>query len=247
MKGSKALVTGGTRGIGRAVARELARRGCDVACVYLRSRSAAEEAEAELRAFGVDVLVQRADVRDPESLDEVFSAVRDRWGRLDHLVSNAVLGVLRPAAELADRAWDVCMDANARAFLRCGQRALPLFPERGGSIVVLSSIGAHRCLPGYAGIGAAKGAIETLVRYMAKEWGPRGVRVNAVSGGPVDTEALRTFPEWREMVRRTVADTPLGRFGAPEDLARVVVWLLSEEAGWITGQTVLADGGLTLA
>ena len=107
-------------------------------------------------------------------------------------------------------------------------------------------LGAHRCLPGYSGIGAAKGAIETLVRYMAREWGARGVRVNAVSGGPVDTEALRTFPEWREMVRETVESTPLARFGTPEDLARVAVWLLTEEAGWVTGQTVVADGGLTL-
>jgi NAD(P)-dependent dehydrogenase (short-subunit alcohol dehydrogenase family) len=247
MKGKRALVTGGTRGVGRAIARELARRGCGVAALYLRNRTAAAETEEELRALGAEALVVRADVRSTDRLDGAFDAVRERWGGLDYLVSNAVLGVLRPVEELGERGWELCMDANARALLRCAERALPLFPEGGGSVVALSSIGARRCLPGYAGIGAAKGAIETLVRYMAREWGARGVRVNAVSGGPVDTDALRTFPEWQEMVRETTASTPLGRFGTPEDLARVAVWLLSEDAGWVTGQTVVADGGLTLA
>lgn len=245
-KGKKILITGGSRGIGRAIALCLARKGATVGINYLRNTKAAEETAESVKQAGGEAYLYRANVGNLESIREMFAKLAEDWrGEMYGLVNNAVFGALRPIEEFPEKGWDITMDTNAKPVLFCSQEAVKLM-KNGGAIVNISSIGSHHCLPGYSVLGASKAVIETLTRYLALELGPKGIRANAVSGGPIDTDALRTFPNYEDIIRHAKSHTPLGRMGTPEDLAKVVVWLLSEDSFWITGQTIIADGGLTL-
>jgi len=247
MSGRRALITGGSRGIGRACALHLAEHGCDVAINYLRNVKAAEETAELVRERGSEALTLRYNVGKVENIHEMFAELHEKWGYLDIFISNAVLGVLRPAEIFPEKGWEMTVDINAKAYLFCAQEAVKLMDGRDrGHIVALSSIGSIRCMPGYSVIGAAKAAIETLTRYLALELAPRHINVNCVSGGPIDTDALKAFPNYAELVADTQNKTPLGRMGTPEDIANVVVWLCSDESSFVTGQTIIADGGLTL-
>lgn len=242
--GKVALVTGGTKGIGKATALRLAALGADVAVNYFKSRDAAHETVAQLKNHGVRAAAIRANVGNPEHLDRVFADVKEQFGRLDIFVSNAAAGSLKPALELTVEDWAKSMDINARALLLGAQRAAAQMAS-GGRIVALTSHGPHRVIPKYAAVGSSKAAIETLVRYLAAELAPRGITVNAVSAGIVDTESLRMFPDYDAMVAGARARTP-GRVGTPEDVAPVVAWLCTDEAQWIQGQVIVADGGYSL-
>ncbi len=247
LKGKKALITGGSRGIGRACAVHLAEHGCDVAINYLRNSKAAEETAELVRSYGSNALLLRHNVGKVDNIHEMFEEIKSVWGYLDIFISNAVLGVLRPAELFPEKGWEMTVDINAKAYLFCAQEAVKLMEGRSkGHIVALSSIGSIRCMPGYSVIGASKAAIETLTRYLALELAPRHINVNCVSGGPIDTDALKAFPNYDELVADTQSKTPLGRMGTPEDIANVVVWLCSDESSFVTGQTIIADGGLTL-
>jgi enoyl-[acyl-carrier protein] reductase III len=241
LDGQTALVTGGSRGIGRAIALSLAERGANVVIAYLRKRSAAEETCSEIEGFGVKAVPVRCNVGDNDQLEALFAGIDETFGRLDVFVSNAATGVIKPVIELDDRAWAWTMDANARALLLGARLAAPLMSE-GGSIVALSSLGSTRVLPGYAVVGASKAAIECLVRYLAVELAP-AIRVNAVSPGVVDTDALRHFPMRAEMLAHAQGATPLGRLVEPSDVAKAVSFLTSSDAEMITGQTIVIDGG----
>lgn len=245
LEGRVALVTGGSRGIGRAVSRAFAARGASVAICYLRNGEAARAACAELEAEAVKALAIRAHLGEAAQVDRLFDEIGAAFGRLDFFVSNAATGVIRPVEGLDHRAFDWTMNANARPLLLGARRAAELM-DAGGSIVAMSSNGAERVLPGYAVVGASKAAIESLVRYLAVELGPRGIRTNAVSPGVVDTEALRHFPMRDEMLETARARSPLGRLVTPEDVARVVMWLVSEDAAMVNGQTIVVDGGESL-
>jgi len=177
---------------------------------------------------------------------ELFARCKEELGGLDIFVSNAVSGVVGPAERIGKFGWDRAMNTNARAFLLSVQQAVGLFGEGGGRIVAVSSIGSFTCLPGYAAVGASKSALEALVRYFAKELAPKGINVNAVSGGPVETSALDYFPDKEHLLEEWTARTPMGRIARPEELASVALFLLSDDASWIQGQTVVVDGGLTL-
>lgn len=246
LSGKIAVITGASRGIGRATALKLARHGADIVVNYLRRRSAAEETAAELRALGVRAEIVRADVGDPDDVRTLFDTVRDRFGALDILVSNAALGVLRPALELEVKHWQRTLDIMGRALLLCTQAAVPLMEGRDGTIVSISSIGSARVIPHYIAPGAAKAVLETLTRYLAVELAPKGIIVNAVSGGLVETEALKPFEHRDSMLNDGRSRTPLGRAGRPDDIANVVYLLCQPEARWICGQTIVADGGFSL-
>lgn len=246
LAGKKALVTGGSRGIGRAISLELARRGVDIAINFVKDEQAAERTAGEARALGRECLVLRADVSDHAAIKELMRAVREGFGRLDFLVSNAVSGVLGPAERIGRLGFERAINTNARSFMLLMQQALPLFPAAGGRAVAVSSIGAGRVLPGYAAVGASKAALEALVRYFARELAPRGIGVNAVSGGPVNTAALEYFPQHESLAAEWAARTPQGRIAEPQDIAPVVAFLLSDGARWIQGRTIVVDGGLTL-
>lgn len=246
-EGKLALVTGGSRGIGRAIALRLAGQGADVAIGYLQNRQAAEDVCREVEALGRRSFALEGDLRAPAFCKAIVQQAAVRLGGLDVLVSNAAIGAHRETLLLRHAQWDLTMESSARPLLLLAQAAAPLLEARGGgSIVALSSLGSRRVVPGYAAMGCAKAAVESLVRYLAVELGPRGVRVNCVVGGLIRTDALSYLKEGEKMLAEAAALTPLGRVGEPEDLARVVSFLVSEDARWVHGQTIVADGGLSL-
>ncbi|MFO7915293.1 MAG: SDR family oxidoreductase [Candidatus Krumholzibacteriales bacterium] len=242
----KILITGGTRGIGLAVAEVLAREGADVAVNFRSDTGQAERAVSEIEKTGRKAVPVQADISDPKEIKRMFREVREKLGELDGFVSNAVSGVVGPAERIGRFGWKKAMDTNARAFMLCAQQALKVFNPEGGSIVAVSSVGSIRVLPGYTAVGASKAALEALVRYFGKELASRGINVNAVSGGPVQTRSLDYFPDKEKIISEWVDRTPAGRLGSPGDIAEVVSFLLSQKAGWIRGQTIIADGGMTL-
>jgi enoyl-[acyl-carrier protein] reductase III len=235
------LVTGGSRGIGRAIALRLARDGARrVALGYLRNDRAAEETADELRALGAEPVLVRGNVSSQRVLDEVAAL-----GPLDVLVHNAATGVIRPALEVEAKHWDWTLDANAKALLLLAKAAAPQMPA-GSAIVALSSLGSVRTLDNYVLVGTSKAALEALVRYLGVELAPRGIRVNAVSGGVVETGALDHFPNREEMLAAARGRTPVGRMVTPEDMAGAVAFLCSPDAEMICGQTIVVDGGFSL-
>lgn len=241
-----ALVTGGSRGIGRAIALELARRGADIAFNYLKDHTAAREAEAAVQALGVNCLRLRAHVGDVEGVESLFKQVEERFGRLDILVNNAASGVMRPAADLEAKHWDWTMNINARGPWLCSVAAARLMSE-GGRIVNISSPGSTRVLPNYFAVGVSKAALEAVTRYLAVELAPRGIAVNTVSAGFVLTGALDVFPEELGVKALASRPTPAGRPVTPEDVANVVAFLCGKDAEMVRGQVIVVDGGETIA
>jgi enoyl-[acyl-carrier protein] reductase III len=239
--GASVLVTGGSRGIGKAIALRFAELGAKrVAIGYLRNDSAAEQTGEELRALGAEPILLRGNVSSERLLQEVESQ-----GPWNVLVHNAATGVIRPALETEDKHWDWTLGANARALLSLARVAAPTMPA-GSAIVAISSLGSTHVLENYVLVGTSKAALESLVRYLAVELAPRGIRVNAVSGGVVETGALDHFPNKEQMIASAQKRTPAGRMVEPQDIANAVVFLSSEDADMIRGQTLIVDGGYSL-
>ncbi|HEY1480787.1 MAG TPA: enoyl-[acyl-carrier-protein] reductase FabL [Gaiellales bacterium] len=247
LAGRLALVTGGARGIGRATCLQLAREGADVAIGYVRNEDAAKETASLVEAEGRRAVLVKGHLGDADRVGEVVDAAVAGLGGLDLVVSNAASGVIRPALDVTAKHWDWTMDINARAFLLLAQRATPHFEARGrGSMVAISSLGSIRTLPNYVLVGTSKAALEALVRYLGVELAGRNIRVNGVSGGVVETDALDHFENREQMLRNARERTPAGRLLQPADLAKVVVFLCSDDASMIVGQTVIVDGGYGL-
>jgi enoyl-[acyl-carrier protein] reductase III len=239
--GGAVLVTGGSRGIGKEIARRFAQLGAKrVAIGYLRKDSAAEETAEELRALGAEPVLVRGNVASTRVAEEIAAL-----GALDAVVHSAATGVIRPALETADKHFDWTLAANTRAFLSLARAAAPQM-QPGSSLVAISSLGSVRVLENYALVGTSKAALEALVRYLAVELAPRGIRVNAVSGGVVDTDALDHFPNREQMLSRSRERTPAGRLVEPADIADAVAFLCSPQAEMIRGQTIVVDGGFSL-
>lgn len=247
-EGKVVLVTGSSRGIGQAIALEFARRGADIVVNYVRKASAAEETVAAAEELGRRAHAIRADLREVDEIDAMFEEIEDVFGGLDILVNNAASGYNRPAMEQRVKGWDWTMDINARAVLFASKNAAQLMePRGGGKIVNISSLGSFRVfLPEYIVVGASKAALEALTRYLAVEFASMNIAVNAVSGGVVETDALKAFPVGQEMLETAEERTPARRLVMPEDIANAVLWLCSEEASMVRGQTIIVDGGLSL-
>ena len=239
--GASVLVTGGSRGIGKAIALRFAELGAKrVAIGYLRNDRAAEETAGELRAAGAEPVLLRGNVSSQRVVQEALEL-----GPFDVVVHNAATGVIGPALESQDKQWDWTLNANARAMLTLA-RALAPKMQAGSSIVGISSLGSTRVLENYVLVGVSKAALEAVVRYLAVELAPRGIRVNAVSAGVVETGALDFFPNREKMISEGLERTPAGRLVEPRDVAEAVTFLCSEAAEMVRGHTLVVDGGFSL-
>jgi enoyl-[acyl-carrier protein] reductase III len=245
-EGKVALITGGTRGIGKAIALKLAGEGASIAINYSRSKESADAAVAEIRAFGVQVEAIQCDVGDRDAVFAMVKAAGERFGRIDMLVNSAARGLERPRAAIDSlpRHLKHTMDVNVFGPWFAAQAAVKYMTD-GGAIINLLSPGSDRYLPKYAPVAVSKGALESLTVYLAVELAPRGIRVNAVSAGLVEgTDGVRMLDQ--DMVGDYGSKVPAGRHVRPQDVADAVAFLASGDATMIIGQTLLVDGGYSL-
>jgi dehydrogenase/reductase SDR family protein 4 len=247
LSGQIALVTGATRGIGKEIAREMARSGAKVA-VCSRKAEACDAVRAEFEKEGLEVLAQPCNVSRKEDLRAIVDATVKRWGRIDIAVANAASNpYYGPLADIPDDAFDKIFANNVKSVLWLAAMTLPDMAKRGGgSFITIGSIGGLKANTVIGAYGMSKAADHHLVRNLAAEWGPKNVRVNAIAPGLIKTEFARAL--WEDEKRRTEreAATPLRRLGEPIDIAGVAVFLASPAANFITGQTIVADGGVTV-
>lgn len=240
-----AIVTGASRGIGRACALRLAADGMTVVVNYSQSEAAAAEVVEKIKAAGGDALAVRADVSNPAEVKEMFKTVWKTYGQIDVLVNNA--GIVRDEylLMLTEENLDACLDLNIKGYLYCAQQAvLKMFRKKSGVIINMSSVSSKMALAGQTVYSATKGAVNSMTQTMAKELAPYGIRVNAVAPGFIATEMIDALPEDKRA--QYLTEVPLGRFGTVEDVASVVSMLASDGASYMTGQTLVLDGGLSL-
>ncbi len=254
MKGKTLVITGATKGIGLGTAKKFAANGVNVAFTYNSSKGIADKIASDLESeYGIKAKAYPLDILDTDQFKSLFKAIDEDFDRIDFFVSNAmiygrpIIGgygkfmKLRPKKGLLN-----IYTATVGAFVAGSQEAARRMEKTGGgSIVTLSSTGNRIYIGNYAGHGTNKAAVETMARYAAVELGEMGIRVNAVSGGPIDTDALRAFTNYEEVKAETIKRSALNRMGTPEDLAGAIYFLCTDDASWITGQTIVVDGGTT--
>lgn len=242
LTGRRILVTGATGGIGRAVCARLGERGARLVVHYLRE---AAGAGAIARALPADAsLVVQANLAQETEVAELLDTVARQWQGLDGIVHCASMGTFRPLLETRPSHWELTHAVHTRALWLLAQRSASGMAA-GSTIIALSSLGGQRAMPAYGAVGVAKAALEGLVRYLAVELAPRGIRVNGIAGGPVEGERLRGSPLYSAL-RAAAAERAGGRFATPEEIADVVLFLASPLARWIQGQTIVVDGGFSL-
>lgn len=246
LEGKVALVTGGARGIGRAIALKLAAHGCDIAINYYNSHEEAEALCEQLRELGRRAIAIQGSVAEPDSVKEIFGRFKETFDKVDILVSNAASGVLKPTLSMNRKHWRWCLETNALAVLLTAQQAVEIMPS-GGRILALSSLGASRAIPEYGFVGASKAAVESLVRSLAQELGPKGIRVNTISAGVVDTDALAYFPNRNSLLQSYRERNPTQQELLPNHVADAAYLLCLPEADMINGHTLVVDGGFAIS
>lgn len=240
--GRRAVVTGGTRGIGRAIALHFARAGADVLSVYVRDAEAAATLEAQALSESLPLRTCRADLTSDAGQAKVLESFAQTPGPLSFLIHAAATGVHRPFDQLTARHFDWTFSLNVRSFLQLVIRLAPQFGT-GGSIVALSSAGATRAVPQYTLVGASKGALESMVRHLAVELAPRGIRVNSLAPGTVLTDAWNALPDRENRLAEAAKRSPIGRLTTVDDVANAAHFLCSDAASGIVGHTLVVDGG----
>jgi len=239
------LITGGSRGIGRSVALRFAETGAEQVIVnYVQDDGAAGKIKKEIERRGCRCHLVRANLQFPDEIERMFRSVNSVTDRIDSFIHCAALTAFKPLLDIKPNQWDMTMNINARGFLLCVQHVVPMMKE--GSIVALSSLGSRRVVKNYGAMGPTKAALEAVVRYLAVELAERNIRVNAVSGGFVDTASVKKFPAFENVLSESVARTPNRRLGQPDDITDVVMFLVDPSARWICGQTLVADGGISI-
>ncbi len=237
------LVTGGTRGIGAAITRRFAADGARVVAAYRSDRGAAARVEDEIRSAGGDCLVVQGDIGEQKDIDAIVGAAVQRFDRIDVLVNCAAIAPYRPLGAMDAAFVRSILDANVVGLVMLTQAVLPHMPAPGGRIINIASALAYRPIPTSSVYSASKAAVVTLTHAFAKELGPRGITVNAVAPGVIRTDMTETI--LAERGQQILAMTPLARIGEPDDISGIVAFLASPEAGWITGRTIISDGGVT--
>jgi NAD(P)-dependent dehydrogenase (short-subunit alcohol dehydrogenase family) len=245
LKGKVALVTGATRGIGRSIAEELARAGAKVA-ICSRKADACEQTREELTRLGFEIFAMPCNVSRKEDLQALVDASREKWGAIDIVVANAASNpYYGPITGISDEAFDKILANNVKSVLWLAAMTLPGM-QSGGSFIVVGSIGGILANTVIGAYGMSKAADHHLVRNLAAEWGPKGIRVNAIAPGLIKTEFARALWEDEKRAAERIAVTPLKRLGEPRDIGGIAVFLASPAAGFITGQCIVADGGVTI-
>lgn len=252
-KNKTLVISGGTRGIGKAIVYRFAEQGCNVAFTYNSNPDIANEMISELEAtYGIKARAYALNILEPEEYKELFKKIDEDFDRVDFFISNAIIsgrpvvGGYTKFMKLKPRGLNNIWTATVVAFVAGAQEAAKRMQKQGGgSIISLSSTGNLIYIENYAGHGTNKAAVETMVKYAAAELGEMNIRVNAISGGPIETDALRAFTNYEDVKAETIKRSPLNRMGQPNDIAGGCLFLCSEDAGWLTGQTLVVDGGTT--
>jgi len=246
LEGKVALVTGASKGIGAAIARELAQRGAAVAVNYSGSKAAAEKIVDEIVAAGGKAIAVQANLADPDQVGPLVKTVAQKLGPIDVLVNNAGVYEFGPLEQITPQHFHKQFDLNVLGLLLVTQAAVKEFNPAGGSIVNIGSVVGKMAFPNAAVYSATKGAVDSVTVSLSKELGPRGIRVNALNPGLIETEGTHGAGMiGSEFSTGTAKETPLGRIGQPQDVATAVAFLASNDSGWVNGQTIYASGGFT--
>lgn len=247
LAGKTAIVTGASKGIGASIAKYLAAEGASVVVNYSSSKEGADKVVEEITAVGGKAIAVGANVSKPEQIGGLIDAAVKEFGKIDILVNNAGLYEFAPIEDITPEHFHRHFDLNVLGLLLATQAALPHFPAEGGSIINISSVVATYAPPGASVYSATKGAVDTITRSLGKELGARKIRVNSLNPGMVETEgttAAGITHEEGDMRKQIESGTPLGRIGQPQDIAKVAVFLASDDSGWVTGETLYVSGGM---
>ncbi|PXY16534.1 SDR family oxidoreductase [Prauserella muralis] len=242
-----ALITGSSRGLGRAIAEHLVQSGHDIVVNYRRNADLAQETVQRLEQLGARAIAVQADLESTDEIDAMFDRVAVHFGRLDVLVNNAAATAFKPLLELNDTNVQRTLRLSVNGFVRCVQQAVPLMEGRPGRVVAISGVDSCHYMPGHGLLGAAKAAVESLVRAFALELGPRGITVNGVRPGGFETDSSRIYggSQYEFLRERFIAQSGIKDFGTVDDMAGAVDYLVSPEARYVTGHVIVVDGGLT--
>jgi len=245
LTGKVAVVTGASKGIGAAIAKGLGSEGASVVVNYASDKAGAERVVAEIEKTGGKAIAFGGSVAKSADIDALFAATKKAYGKVDILVNNAGVYAFAPLAEVKEAEIARIFSTNVTGLLLATQAAVALFPAEGGSVINIGSVASDQTPPTSVIYSATKGAVDTITKVLAKELGPKNVRVNSVNPGPVVTEGFKAAGiEGSDFEKGMVAGTPLGRVGQPNDIASVVTFLASDDAGWLTGSLIQAAGGL---
>jgi 3-oxoacyl-[acyl-carrier protein] reductase len=247
LKGKVAVVTGASKGIGAAIARQLAADGASVVVNYSTSREGADKVVEEITKAGGKAVAAGGSVSKEADVEALFTSTKKAFGKVDILVNNAGVYAFAPIEQITADEYRRIYDTNVLGVFLATKAALPLFPAEGGSIVNISSVVSTLAPPGASIYSSTKGALDTITKSLAKELGPRKIRVNAINPGFIVTEGTNSAGlAGSDFEKDAVARTPLGRAGQPEDIAMPVAFLASEDARWITGETIFVSGGAAI-
>ncbi len=246
LQGTVALVTGASKGIGAAIARELAGRGAAVAVNYSGSKAAAEKVVAEIKTAGGKAVAVQADLSNPDAIGPFVKTVADLLGPIDILVNNAGVYEFGPLEQISPAHFNKMFNLNVLGLLLTTKEAVARFNPDGGSVINIGSVVGRMAFPNAAVYSATKGAVDSITVSLSKELGPRGIRVNALNPGLIETEGTQGAGMiGSEFSTGAAKETPLGRIGQPQDVATAAAFLASGDSGWINGQTIYASGGFT--